>query len=137
MNETIYAAYGSNIPTQRLIARCPQAVFLGTASLQDYRLVFRKTADIEACTGRFVPVALWRLNPDDEARLDRFEGVPRTYRKEYLTAAMEDRRIRCLVYLKNDGALSSPAADYLQFLEQGYAERGFDMSILSVAIQES
>lgn len=137
MTGILYAAYGSNIPTQRLLARCADARFMGTGNLSGYRLVFRPTADVEPCIGRTVPVAFWQLTLQDEVRLDRFEGVPQVYRKEYLLASLAGESVKCLVYRKNDGALSAPTADYLQFLQQGYAERSFDMTILELALAES
>ena len=84
-----YIAYGSNLNTQQMRFRCPNAVVMGTAELKDWRLVFKgsKTGSyltIEQAEGYTVPVAVWEVNEVDEASLDRYEGYPSFYYKQEL-----------------------------------------------------
>ena len=72
-----YIAYGSNLNTQQMRFRCPNAIVMGTAELKDWRLVFKgsKTGSyltIEQAEGYTVPVAVWEVNEVDEASLDRY-----------------------------------------------------------------
>ena len=65
-----YIAYGSNLNTQQMRFRCPNAVVMGTAELKDWRLVFKgsKTGSyltIEQAEGYTVPVAVWEVNEVD------------------------------------------------------------------------
>lgn len=36
-----YLAYGSNLSVAQMAQRCPDAVYVGTAVLNDYRLLFK------------------------------------------------------------------------------------------------
>ena len=70
-----YLAYGSNMDTARMMARCPGARLVGVARLRGYRLVERLYADIEPAEGRSVRGVLWSVTEADLASLDRHEGV--------------------------------------------------------------
>ena len=74
-----YIAYGSNLNVQQMRWRCPGARIIGTAELQDYRLLFKgsKTGSyltVEPEKGCTVPVAVWEVTEQDELALDRYEG---------------------------------------------------------------
>ena len=84
-----YLAYGSNLNVAQMRWRCPDARALGTATIEDYRLLFKgsKTGSyltIEAQEGAQVPVAVWEVSEEDEKRLDRYEGFPTFYYKKEL-----------------------------------------------------
>ena len=84
----LYLAYGSNLNLRQMKFRCPTAKVVGSAVLEDYKMVFRGArrsgvATIEKCKGFKVPVLIWKITPLDEIRLDRYEGYPYFYRKEY------------------------------------------------------
>ena len=38
-----YLAYGSNLSVRQMLQRCPGAVYVGTAKLKGWRLLFRKS----------------------------------------------------------------------------------------------
>lgn len=87
MGKRFYAAYGSNLNLPQMRKRCPCATVVGTAVIEDYRLLFRgsKTGSyltIEPQEGGRVPVAVWEVTDEDERRLDQYEGYPAFYRKE-------------------------------------------------------
>ena len=46
-----YFAYGSNMDTARMLARCPGARLVGAATLPGFRLVERLYADVEPSAG--------------------------------------------------------------------------------------
>lgn len=75
----LYFAYGSNTNRTRMLARVPDAVEIGTATLPGWRLVERLYADIEPCDGSAVDGVLWDVGPDGIAALDRCEGFPSVY----------------------------------------------------------
>lgn len=70
-----YFAYGSNMETARMLARCPGARMAGVARLKGYRLAERLYADIETAEGCAVGGVLWSVTLADLRALDRFEGV--------------------------------------------------------------
>ena len=80
-----YFAYGSNMSSAQMAARCPGAVALGAARRPGYRLAFDKwsdgrgglVADILVSPSDEVWGVLWEVNEAHVAALDRYEGVAR------------------------------------------------------------
>ena len=50
----IYVAYGSNINTEQMMFRCPDAEIYATGMVQDYELSFNKVATLLPCSGSFI-----------------------------------------------------------------------------------
>ena len=76
-----YFAYGMNTNLDQMAARCPGAVCLGPAWINDYALVFRYCADIEPAAGNWCDGVLWEITEDCEYALDSYEGFPTYYVK--------------------------------------------------------
>ena len=57
---------------------------MATPRNKNYELLFRGVATVEPKEGATVPVLLWKIEPLDEAALDRYEGWPHLYRKEMI-----------------------------------------------------
>ena len=83
MNERLrYFAYGSNLASQRLLQRIPDAVLAGVATLAEYQLCWRKNdsgqsgkCDIEH-TGdadHFVYGVIYLMSADEQLELDKHE----------------------------------------------------------------
>ena len=137
-----YLAYGSNLSREQMAYRCPHAQPVGTARLEDWRLLFRGSGSgnyltIEPAPGCVVPVAVWAVTKADEAALDRYEGYPVFYRKETLAIAYtglktaQERQVEAFVYLMNDGHLAGlPTTRYMDICEVGYRDFGFDPEAL-------
>ena len=111
-----YLAYGSNMDTARMKARCPGARLVGVARLCGYRLVERLYADIEPAEGRSVRGVLWSVTEADVASLDRHEGVAAgVYRRGVYTVEFAGRTLGAYCYemtdrtrLVRDGAAYPP-----------------------------
>ena len=79
----MYFAYGSNMLTTRLVARCDSAEFHSKALVRGYKLEFTKKSrdgsgkatlkrsDSVACT----PGVIFRISESQSAELDSFEGA--------------------------------------------------------------
>lgn len=137
-----YVAYGSNLSVDQMALRCPDATIVGKASLDGWRLVFRYHATIEPCEGSTVPVLVWAISERDEARLDRYEGYPRYYVKEYLSVPVQAPagrlNVRAMVYLMAPGQpVLPPSGGYYAIIEKGYSRFGFDLRILREALDNS
>lgn len=142
MAKKYYLAYGSNLNKEQMGYRCPGAVPVGTAELQNRRLVFRGSGTgnyltIEPAPGFTVPVAVWAVTQVDERALDRYEGYPIFYRKETLPITYKglktgaERQIRAFVYLMNDGHPAGlPTTRYMDTCAAGYRDFGFDTEVL-------
>lgn len=85
--ETLYFAFGSNLHLAQMARRCPESRYIGIAHLQDYRFQInqRGYANILPSRGDHVEGLVYLLNSNDEATLDRYEGVPVAYQKHNLT----------------------------------------------------
>lgn len=133
-----YVAYGSNLSVDQMASRCPDAHIVGKGIIKDWKLVFRYHATIEPSEGDQVPVLVWAVSERDEARLDRYEGYPKYYYKDYLSVPVEAStgrfNARCMVYLMTDGnPVQPPSAAYYGIIEEGYERFGFNLHILEKA----
>jgi len=70
-----YFAYGSNMNAYQMFYRCPGARPIGRAVLPNWRLKWCSVLTIKPRRGSNVHGVLWIITPDDEAALDRYEGV--------------------------------------------------------------
>jgi len=125
----IYIAYGANLNKNNMAIRCPKAFAIGSSKLQDYKLVFNNVATIVKSKGNSVEVALWEITDDCEKALDKYEGFPNLYRKEYLDQGM--------VYIMNYGGMNLPNKTYFDTIEEGYEDFDLDRTYLVKAVLEA
>ena len=148
--DSFIIAYGSNLSEKRMKERCPSASFYGISVIHGYRMLFKHSltgayATIEQDANCQVPVVIYRVTAEDEARLDRFEGYPTYYRKqEFLlpvwakNGMKRKRRAGCIAYIMRENRiLGEPAEEYFSLLDHGYSRWGFDFGILFKALEDS
>ena len=140
-----YIAYGSNLNLEQMRYRCPSARVIGTAEIPGYRLLFKgsKTGSyltIEPADGFSVPVGVWQVTPEDELRLDRYEGYPAFYYKKEMTLPIRGiktgkvRHRKVFVYIMHEERpFGIPSRMYLNGCANGYFSFGFDTDILNEA----
>ncbi len=139
----LYIAYGSNLNLPQMAHRCPTAKVVGTSEIKDYELVFRggrrgAVATIEPLEGSAVPVLLWKIKPQDEEALNRYEGYPRFYRQEMMEVELDGKPVNAMVYVMNDGhEYGAPSDFYLNTIAEGYDSAGFDTEFLDDAVEKS
>jgi cation transport regulator ChaC len=152
-NITVYFGYGSNLWRQQMEQRCPHSEYKGVARLNDYKWLInergyanvveisrQKTETDESSS----PVAkayedevwglVYTLQPSDEARLDRNEGVPIAYTKEWLVCdfwpvkdgsgpanlTSKPERVDMLVYINREQVTpSAPKKEYVYRMNKG------------------
>ena len=90
-----YLSYGSNTSVRQMLERCPDAIYVGTAELKGWRLLFKGSQSgsyltIEKKRGRKVPVLVWKVSKRDEKKLDAYEGAPRFYQKEEMEVELHN-----------------------------------------------
>ncbi len=134
-----YAAYGSNLNVQQMGVRCPNAKPVARGYIKGYKLVFRYYASIEPSDGDQVPVGIWAIDEEDEKSLDRYEGYPSLYRKEYLDVLVEgeiSQEMSVMVYIMNENTrgYGKPSLFYLSTVAEGYDDVGLDLSYLERAL---
>ena len=86
-----------------------------------------------------MPVLVWRIQPQDELALDRYEGWPHLYRKETLWITVNGMRVCTMVYIMNEAyhPYGTPSMGCLCTINTGYQTAGFDHNILIEAVNNS
>ena len=149
MEKRYYLAYGSNLNVRQMRMRCPTARMIGTATLENYRLMFKgsKTGSyltIEPEEGCSVPVGVWEVSEADELALDRYEGYPTFYYKKELELPITGirtgivRQRKAFVYIMHeDRLLGVPSNMYMRICMEGYMDFGFNYDTLWEAYEYS
>lgn len=143
MEERLYFAYGSNINLDQMAFRCPDAEVVGPVTLEGYRLAFRGSgvATILPCEERKVEGLLWKLTPECELSLDRYEGYPHLYHKEDIIVCDKDNReIKTMVYVMDQKYEKKPCVPpqmYFMGIAEGYHQNKIKMDTLFDALSET
>ncbi|OAG04063.1 uncharacterized protein CC84DRAFT_886100 [Paraphaeosphaeria sporulosa] len=92
---TLYFAFGSNLWLSQMRTRCPSSAYLGVARLHGYTWIINERGYANVVESKARPIAntkpdhvyglVFRLDANDEAKLDKNEGVPIAYTKECLS----------------------------------------------------
>ena len=123
MTEVLYFAYGSNMLTERLAARCSSARAVGVAVAEGYGLSFgKRSVDgsgkamlVEgAGRGGGVPGVLFALDPREVPALDLAEGVGHGYRRadRFTVRRAEGGAAVAFVYLAEPGHVDAALQPY-------------------------
>lgn len=145
-----YLAYGSNLSVAQMAQRCPDAIYVGTAEVENYQLLFKGSQTgsyltIEPKEGCTVPVLVWKISGRDEMYLDRYEGCPSFYYKKEMTVnlkrlidGMEIGKVDAIVYIMHeDRPLGCPTKHYYDICLEGYCRFGFEQTVLEQALYTS
>ena len=106
-----YFAYGSNLLTQRLLARCPGLAGIGTGHLQDFQVAFTKyswmdgsgKATLAPSTGARAHGVLYELPEGDVEALDAIEGVGKGYERiEAVEVVTGGIKVTAFSYIASD-----------------------------------
>ena len=127
---TLYFAYGANLNHASMAWRCPEARPVGRAYLEDWELTFSGVASIRPAAGRRVPGALWEITERCEQSLDRFEGWPTLYRKQWVWVNGR----RAMVYVMTYDDPEPPGGSYLETIREGYRDWHLNSDELCQAI---
>ena len=128
INSHLYFAYGSNLDPEQMQWRCPDAIALGPALLENWawRIGGRGYATVSPSPGHHVWGAIWNVSDADLASLDRYEGVAGGhYRREFVTVMAQNQPVELLLYIENYEDHGSPRPDYLERIIAG--ARWFDL----------
>ena len=141
MATSFYFAYGSNMLSARLRARCPSAVFRTTAMVRDHVVAFGKPsvdasgkAALLPTTGKIAYGVVFEIASEELEALDEVEGPG--YRREEafpVVCTRSGETIHTCLYLANehDDRLK-PYDWYLALMLAGIAEHGLGNDYASV-----
>ncbi|MFD1795563.1 gamma-glutamylcyclotransferase [Paracoccus aurantiacus] len=130
----LYFAYGSNMLTARLKARCPSATALGAVFLPDHDLAFDKIsadgsakATLAVAKGSRVAGVLFELDEGDLGALDQLEGTGFGYDAARLALPWQGAPVFARSYIAPPGfrdAKLRPYDWYLGLCVAGALEHG-------------
>jgi gamma-glutamylcyclotransferase (GGCT)/AIG2-like uncharacterized protein YtfP len=130
-----YFAYGMNTNLDEMARRCPGAVCLGAAWINDYEFVFRTHADIAKSPGGICYGVLWDITPAHLKALDALEGYPYYYTRFRVRVNLGDHFVYALTYQMNDQSyIQEPGTGYLQMVTEGYQQNGVPTNQIDAAI---
>lgn len=148
MESKLYLAYGSNLNLRQMTHRCPGAELLGYTYLENTRLIYRGSLSgyylsIEDAAGCRVPCGVFRITPQDERNLDRYEGYPNFYGKVTykglplyaMDGTLRPGSIDAMAYrLPCSSPTGLPIPYYIRICREGYLDFGFDPAYLDQAL---
>lgn len=129
----LYAAYGSNMDADQMLARCPLSPTRGNGWLHGWRLTFGgeelgwegALATIVEEPGGTVFVQLYDVAPSDEQRLDGWEGADAgLYSKIRLRVETLDGDVLAWVYVLAGYEGGEPSCRYLGVLADAAEKAG-------------
>lgn len=144
MEGKLYFAYGSNINLDQMACRCPAAEVVGPVVLEGHELLFRGNAGgngvatIAPKEGGRVHGLLWKITPDCERSLDRYEGYPHLYEKEPVTVRCKDgTEVAVMAYVMTGGERwrepAVPSEPYYKGIQDGFRQNGLPLTALKKA----
>ena len=139
MEENLYFAYGSNLDLEQMAQRCPDAETVGPVRLENYELRFRGNgfATVTPKKGSVVYGLVWKITPNCEQSLDRYEGYPRHYTKETVTVKdAAGAEIPVMVYIMAEPYCRQPALPspyYYRVIQRGFEANSLPVESLQAA----
>lgn len=136
----LYIAYGSNTNHELMASRCPDAEFIATTTIKNYRLEFHGTEGNSYLTivpdnNSEIETAVWVISETDESALDAYESFPKLYRKEMLEITINGTPKQALVYIMNNcTGKALPSESYFNCVIDGYVDCGIDTEQLFEAM---
>ena len=117
----IYLAYGSNLNHRQMAERCPDASYLGSTILKDWRLLFKSVATIERKVGKNVPVGIFQITDQCEKALDIYEDYPQLYDKKELVVILDGTQVTAMTYIMvGKYGIAPPSRKYFNVISEGY-----------------
>ena len=113
---TLHFAYGSNMSRPHMLARCPGAVALGTATLAGWRFAINPDGygSIAPQPGGIVHGVLWQLTARDLAAINAYENVAGgLYVRRTLPVLRNGRREQALTYIAVRQGEGTPRPGYI------------------------
>ena len=129
----LYFAYGSNLNHAQMKRRCKDSEYIKNFYLKNYKLSFclgtrpDGVANVVEKSGSSVPGALWKISPNDEKQLDRYEGYPRVYDKKFFKIINK----KVLFYIMEGKCkYKRPERSYVKKMSKGYKDCNLDINYL-------
>ena len=111
--------------------RCPNANYLGSTELKDWRLIFKSVATIEKELGKYVPVGIFQITNECEKALDIYEDYPHLYDKKDLDVILDGSQVTAMTYVMvGKYGIAPPSKKYFNVISEGYKNCGLNSDFL-------
>ena len=138
LQRTLYFAYGMNTNHDEMSMRCPDSTFIRKATLRNHKLTFQHVADYTYAKGYILHGALWLISANDEKALDRLEGYPNHYTKNYVKVDWRGRKTTVMIYqMLSRDSYNPPNSHYENCLRIGYAQSGMKLKQIDRAVKHA
>lgn len=128
-------SYGMNTNLAEMTRRCPGAVCLGPAWIDNYEFAFRTHADITKKPGARCHGVLWDISLSDLQVLDRLEGFPYYYTRFQVKVRTGNCFVFAMTYQMIDQSYPQPPGPgYLDIITAGYEQNGVPDDQLAAAL---
>ena len=118
--------------------RCPNANYLGSTVLKDWRLIFKSVATIEKDLGKYVPVGVFQITIECEKALDIYEDYPHLYDKKELDIILDGIQVTAMTYVMvAKYGIAPPSRKYFNVISEGYKNCGLNSDFLLEAEEYS
>lgn len=137
-----YFAYGRNTQTEEMRKLCPNAEFMGTATLDDFHMYFEEYANIRMSHGSNVVGVLWEIDSKHMDKLDGDEALHKDYNRFPIEVLVGNKRIACTTYImdphfEEKEIHHKPTKEYLNQVVQGYMEHKLPLKQIKEALDKS
>lgn len=137
----LYFAYGSNLNTFQMSQRCPDSAPLQKGVLEGYELVFQAgVATVRENPMKKVQGGIYEISLKDRNSLDRYEGYPYLYDREWKEITVpNDRKVICMLYVMKKEHLplpTNPTIQYVSTIRNGYYDWDLDSECLDEALDK-
>ena len=115
----LHFAYGSNMSRPLMMARCPGAHAIGTATLSGWRFVINEQGfgSLAQRAGSRVYGVVWRLTARDFAAINAYESVDSgLYLRRCMAVRCGPRHMSALVYLTSKQVEGRPRPGYIHLV---------------------
>ena len=118
--------------------RCPNANYLGSTELKNWRLIFKSVATIERELGKYVPVGIFQITNECEKALDIYEDYPHLYDKKELDVILDGSQVTAMTYVMvGKYGIAPPSKKYFNVISEGYKNCGLNSDFLLEAEEYS
>ena len=138
----LYAAYGQLLNKSMRESVCPSMRVVATGRINGYRLVFKIHEDIEPDDCSSVPVLVFEVDDNDVRSLDKLYKRGKYYDVTLVDVSVvssanghtDNVSAFTYVMLQKQKSYQKPDDWYLDIIVSGYAENGFNVDMLDMAL---
>ena len=138
----LYAAYGQLLNKSMRESICPSMRVVATGRINGYRLVFKIHEDIEPDDCSSVPVLVFEVDDNDVRSLDKLYKCGKYYDVTLVDVSVvssanghtDNVSAFTYVMLQKQKSYQKPDDWYLDIIVSGYAENGFNVDMLDMAL---